>query len=376
VRVCIIGAGLAGSLLAWRLAQATTGWRIDLMLGVRPSTSGDLPGDIRDATAASGGAVRAFEAHPEQRRLAIASMVELLASRTLRQWSDYRPAHVVNLRRTAAGLDAALAEIELMLPGSAWLADADDLRRAGWADLHDGAVAVVERSAGYTSPARWRHAVLADLRRRVEGRRVEVTAVTPRDDGTLHCTTTGGIREYDAVVVAAGAWTAALLRASGLPAQATGYRTKSIQYALHQVRGWCPPQFVDEVTGLYGRPTAGGELLLGLPTELWDVDPDRPPTTPQLLEDAARLAAARFPRLRLGPVTAMVGSADCYAEQPVLSLRPVISTAGLGHRLFTFSGGAGGSVKTALAASQRAAIQLAEPDPFSEVSVGCRKGQP
>lgn len=374
MRVCIIGAGLAGSLLAWRLAHATTGWRIELMLGNQPATGSatGAAGAPRDATAASGGAVRAFETHPEQRWLAIASMVELLASRTLRQWSDYRPTHAVSLRRTADGLDAALAEIELMLPGSAALADAAQLRRDGWADLHDGAVAVVERSAGYTSPDRWRHAVLADLGQRVEVVEAAVTAVRPREDGTLHCTTIGGgqdrgqdcgqdrgTREYDMVVVATGAWTAALLRASGLPAQADGYHTKSIQYAVHPVQGWCPPQFVDEVTGLYGRPTPTGQLLLGLPTELWDVDPDRPPRTPRLLDTAARLAAARFPRLRLGPATAMVGSADCYAEQPVLSLRPVTGTAG--HRLFTFSGGAGGSVKTALAASQRAAIQLVNP---------------
>jgi len=209
-----------------------------------------------------------------------------------------------------------------------------------------------------------------------------VTAVTPCENATLQCTTAGGgagTREYDVVVVAAGAWTAALLRAIGLPAEAEKYRTKSIQYAVHPVDGWCPPQFVDEVTGLYGRPTADGGLLLGLPTELWGVDPDRPPTTPRLLGAAARLAAARFPRLRLGPAAAMIGAADCYAEQPFLSLRPVIGTVGTadpGPRLFTFSGGAGGSVKTALAASQRAAIQLVEPGPFSALSVGCRKGQP
>lgn len=142
---------------------------------------------------------------------------------------------------------------------------------------------------------------------------------------------------------------------------------------MHRVGDWRPPQFVDGITGLYGRPTADGGLLLGLPTELWDVDPDRPPTTPELLDTAAGLAAAVFPRLRLGPATARVGSADCYAEQPMLSLRTVIDTD---HRLFTFSGGAGSSVKTALAASHRAAIQLVEAGDRNELtSVGRRKGQ-
>jgi glycine/D-amino acid oxidase-like deaminating enzyme len=373
VRACIVGGGLAGTLLAWRLAQATTGWRIDLVLGGPATTA--------DATAASGGSVRAFESHPEQRRLAIASMVELLASRTLRQWSDYRPARAVSLRRSTDGLDAAVADIELMLPGSVSLAGADELAGDGWADLHDGAVAVVERGAGVTSPARWRDAVLTDVRRRVNVVEAAVNAVLPRDDGTVACatatTTTGpDVRDYDLVVAAVGAWTPALLAASGLPN--AGYRTKSIQYALHPVDGWCPPQFVDEVTGLYGRPTADGGLLLGLPTEQWDVDPDRPPTTPALVDDAARLATARFPRLRLGPASTTVGSADCYAEQPILSLRPVLDSVHSDgdHRLFTFTGGAGGSVKTALAASHRAAIQLTESGSFIELtSVGRRKGQ-
>jgi len=354
VHGCIVGGGLAGSLLAWRIAHATADWQLDLVLGPRP-----------DATAASGGAVRAYESDPEQRRLAIASMVELLASRTLRQWSDYRPASAVSLRRSADGLDAAIADIELMLPGSARLAGAAELASDGWADVHAGGVAVLERSAGYTSPGRWRDAVLADVRRRVslvQATQATVTAVTPHGNGGLACTTADGrTREYDVVVLATGPWTPALLRASGLPAG--GYRTKSIQYAVHPVDGWSPPQFVDEVTGLYGRPTADGGLLLGLPTDLWDVDPARPPTTPALLDDAARLATARFPRLRLGPATARVGSADCYAERPILSLRPVLDTE---HRLFTFTGGAGGSVKTALAASHRAAIQLVESGQFTD----------
>src|SRR5215475_8148860 len=109
MRACIAGGGLAGSLLAWRLAQAR-GWQIDLVLGERQHS---------DATAASGGAVRAFERHPEQRRLAVASMVELLGSQTLRRWADFRLADSVYLSGDAGGLDAAVAEIEGVLPGSA-----------------------------------------------------------------------------------------------------------------------------------------------------------------------------------------------------------------------------------------------------------------
>jgi glycine/D-amino acid oxidase-like deaminating enzyme len=367
VRACIVGGGLAGSLLAWRLVRATTGWEIDLVPGHRRHA---------DATAASGGAVRAYEPRPEQRRLAIASLVELLASPTLRRWAGYQEVGSVYLRLSGDGLGPAVADIELALPGSVELVPASELGRRGWADLHADGAAVLERQAGYTSPGRLRDAAMADA---VSGERVSIVdgavgAIAAGDRGAVSVVVTGRAREYDTVVVAAGAWTPALLGSSGLPA--AGFRTKSIQYAVHPVDGWCPPPFVDEVTGLYGRPTVDGGLLLGLPADQWDVDPDRPPTTGVLADTAARFARARFPALRIAPATLRVGSADCYTEPPGLALRSVLDSE---HRLFTFSGGAGGSVKTALAASHRAAIQLAEtgaPTGPSRTPVGRRKGRP
>jgi glycine/D-amino acid oxidase-like deaminating enzyme len=356
MRAGILGGGLAGSLLAWRLARAATDWRIELIPGERCDA---------DATRASGGAVRAYESHAGQRELAIASMAELLASRTLRRWADYRRLGSIYLKRSADGLAAELAEIDRMLSGSAQLVPAAELDWAevpadakvpADAEVPADAVAVCERDAGYLAPDRFRAAVLADAVR-VTVRPGAVHAVTLGDNGTIRCNGTIGCdgRDYDVVILALGAWTGRFLRATGLPSE--GYRVKSIQYAIHRTGGWRPPHFVDEITGLYGRPTADGGLLLGLPTNVWDVDPDRPPTDPALLDAAAELTRARFPRLRLGPAVRRVGSADCYADQPLLALRPV---AGLQHRLFTFTGGAGGSVKTALAASHRAATQLVE----------------
>ena len=366
MRACVVGGGLAGSLLAWRLARATSRWDIHLVSGGRRA----------DATAASGGAVRAYEPDPMQRRLATVSMVELLGSRTLRDWADYRPGEAVTLRRDGDGLDAAVADIEMLLPGSAEVVGPAELERRGWAGLHDGAAAVLERHAGWTSPDRLRDRLLADA---VAGGRVTVIdgvvgAVAgggEGDDGPVTCAVGGERREYDLVVLAAGPWTPALLRASGLPAD--GWRTKSVQYSVHPVDGWLPTQFVDGVTGLFGRPTADGGLLLGLPTDEWDVDPDRPAATPALHESAVRLARARFPALRAGPAVRRVAAADCYSADSVLALRRVPHS---GRGLFTFSGGAGGSAKTALAASSRAAVQLAESGHWTEAtSVGRRKGQ-
>jgi glycine/D-amino acid oxidase-like deaminating enzyme len=352
VRACIVGGGLAGVLLAWRLARAesTTDWQLDLLAGG--------PGRL-GASDASGGAVRGFEGESRQRRLAVESLAELLGSPVLRAGSGYRETGAVNLLPAGQDTAAALAGIEAGLPGSARLSGAADLARAGWSGLPDDCVAVVEQQAGYLSATGLRETVLSDpaVRRRVRVLPADLDAVGPQDDGSLLCTVAGEPRHYDLVVLATGPWTPSLLRGSGLPAAGSAYRTKSIQFVVREVEDFRPPHFVDHLTGLYGRPEGDHELLLGVPTDDWDVDPDRPQTSAGLADRAAELARSRFPRLRLGRIVRHVGATDCYTTDPILDLRPVLNGE---HRLFTFSGGSGGAAKTALAASRLAAGVLTE----------------
>ena len=156
VRVCVAGGGLAGSLLAWRLAQLAH-VSVDLVLG-RDRGS--------DATSASGGAVRAYESLAAQRQLAIASMTELLASPVLQRWANYQQATSVYIRDAVADLPAQVAEIQRELPGSAQTMPAAEafgstVRGPCWAG--PPGVAVVERQAGFVSPGRLRDALIADL---------------------------------------------------------------------------------------------------------------------------------------------------------------------------------------------------------------------
>jgi glycine/D-amino acid oxidase-like deaminating enzyme len=346
MRVCVVGGGLAGSLLTWRLVQATP-WHIDLVCGHRCHA---------DATAASGGAVRAYEIDPEQRSLATASLMELLGSRVLREWSGYRSTGSLYLLPSAPGVAAGVAEIEALLPGSATVAADQDLADLGVVGLPEGAVAVRERRAGHLSPGRLRDAVLRDPATQRQASIVpgRLTAISADPDGGVTCEIDGRRQTYDVVVLATGAWTPELLRANNLPAG--DYRTKWIQYCCHPAGAWRPPQFVDDLTGAYGRPTDDGGLLLGVPTDRWEVDPDQPQPLADLPASAAALATSRFPRLRLGPAGDPVVAADCYTRHHGLALRPARPDD---HGLFTFTGGGGGSVKTVLSASQRAAVQLA-----------------
>lgn len=358
VRACIVGGGLAGGLLAWRLTQrpgpgaADPGpgrLTVDLVCG--PRCRGD-------ATAASGGAVRGYEVDPAQRRLALASLAELRDSPTLRRWAGFRPGESVYLPGHSAGIESAVREVDRAFPGSVELVPGRVLAAGGWAGVPEAAVAIRERTGGHLWPGRLRDAVVAEAaaRQRVRLRAAPLTGLTLAPGGPVRLWVAGRRFEYDLVVLAAGAWTPALLQRAGLPVD--GLRTKSIQYSVHQVAGECPPQFVDELAGAYGRPDGAGRLLLGAPTDQWGVDPDRPPVTEAHHERARRAVRARFPALRLGPAVRTVGSADCYGPSPTLSLRAVAGTDG---RVFTFTGGAGGAVKTALAASREAVSALAPP---------------
>jgi glycine/D-amino acid oxidase-like deaminating enzyme len=159
--------------------------------------------------------------------------------------------------------------------------------------------------------------------------------------------------DYDAVVVAAGAWTPALLAASGLATG--GLRTKQIQYTVYQGQLARLGVFVDDITGLYGRRDGDRLFQLGLPCDRWDVDPTDLRPDAGLIEQVVARARCRLGRPMAGdhPVRTVVSS-DCYHDPPGLVLRE----AGSGAPVFTFTGGSGGAAKTVLAASREAAAAL------------------
>ncbi|WP_412543298.1 FAD-dependent oxidoreductase [Longispora sp. K20-0274] len=356
-RVAVVGGGVAGALLAWRLhtghPSAAEGHHPDPE-GHRPDPEGHrpVPGGHRpvldvfvgarpgpaDASGASGGLVRGYEPDPAAAAIAAASLAELRADPVLRAWAGYREVGCAYLLPPGADPGPSVRVVADLLPGSIEVG-------APPAAFHTGGVAVTERHAGHLSPAALRAAVLAHLvDAGVAVRAERVTAVAPGEVRTAGGTTSG----YDAVVVAAGAWTPRLLAASGLDVM--DLRTKQIQFTVYDATVPGLGTFVDTATGLYGRPVADG-LLLGLHCDRWDVDPDATVADEALAARIGPVARDLFGDV-LGRPIRTVASFDCYHPEPGLALRT--SAPGL----YTFTGGSGGAAKTVLAASATAAREL------------------
>ncbi|GAB2721477.1 hypothetical protein GCM10010442_48330 [Kitasatospora kifunensis] len=339
----MVGGGIAGTMLAWRLVRHA-GVEVDLVTG---------PDGVGDATRASGGLVRGFERDPGLAELARLSLRELRGSALLRAWSGYQETGGLYLLDEPLP-EARLTELQRLMPGAVELLDRRELaHRFGLAGLPEGALGVLEHQAGYFSPDQLRTRAKADFAARGGSLDEGVLRdLWPGTDGVGYRTDRGRHRA-DVVVLAAGAWTGRLLHDCGLPP--TGPRSKVIQYAVYDVQGACPPPFVDESSGLYGRPAGPGRMIFGLPTERWDVHAGPQPFMDGEERAVRRAVALRLPGLQVNPPRRFVAAAEAYVPQGRLALRPVPSSpAGL----FTFAGGSGAAAKTALAAGAQAAAEL------------------
>jgi len=338
VRICVVGDGIAGTLLAWRLAATA---QVCLVSGGAANN---------DATGASGGLVRAFETDPGNAAAALDGLVQLYADDDLRRMAGYRETGSVYLtgRAPARGL---LADVEARLPGSvSVIGGAEAGARFGICGAPGDSHAIVEQRSGYLNPGRLRDRIRALLPQLgVELAPGPLARLAAR--GGLGYEADGRFRYADAIVLATGAWTPRLLSANGL--KAAGLRTKAVEYTVFAVDGPVPPPFVDEHSGLYGRPAGPGRILLGLPSGRWDIEPPgwADAGQQQRVHETARTV---LPGLRLLAAVRSGAAVDAYCADGRLRLRPV--TGGI----YTFTGGSGGAAKTALAASAAAARGLAQ----------------
>jgi sarcosine oxidase subunit beta len=253
--IVIIGAGIQGSSLAFHLALA----------GARPLVV-DRP-DVVNATGRSSGMVRMHYDLPENATLAWRSF------QTFRSWNDVVGGHC-GFTRTGflqlvpsslvPTLRANLAMLQALGIPTMLVSGADVCRLAPEMETADIELAAYEPESGYADPAAASASLLAGARSRgasvLTDRVVELNVAGERVTGVR---TAGESISAGAVVVAAGAWSAALAETAGvdLPIRSWIHDTAFVV----RPAGFRPfPAFIDFGRAMYVRPEGTTLVLVGL----------------------------------------------------------------------------------------------------------------
>ncbi|MEA3201947.1 MAG: hypothetical protein QOE90_3375 [Thermoplasmata archaeon] len=170
--------------------------------------------------------------------------------------------------------------------------------------------------------------------------------------------------DADAVVLAAGVWTRALLREVGLDAPLQAYRTQAQRFAApaaHEV-----PILHDAVQGFYLRPHWPGQLLVGDGTTTTPEDPDRY----QQDADATFVAASRRRLARRLPAFAEAKATDAWAGVDAATPDRLLLAGPHpdAPEVWLLAGGNGHGFMRAPAAGEALAAKLLRKQPLVDIS--------
>ncbi|MFD4658716.1 FAD-dependent oxidoreductase [Kitasatospora sp. NPDC058444] len=355
--VLVIGAGVLGSATADLLARQ----------GLRVAMTAPSAEDPA-ATRYSGGLVRAYEADPALRELALRS--HRLAWRegaARRGPSGFRRTGSLVLLGEADLDEAAKGVAELTGAGieAALLAPRELDDRFPGLRTQDVAGAVWEPGGGYADPAAaclgYRQEAATHGAFVLPGR---VRRLDRRPDH-VQVTLEQGEAGARAVVLAAGAGTP-WIRGHGLSATAEAPvatpRTKRIRYAFFRLPGNpATPTVTDLVTGLWARPQhtglGAGGWLVGRPVDEWDVPPGgADAVTAAQAEHIREAAVRRWPGIERAEFLGGRHGVDLFTADG----RPLIGRDPSEPRLVFATGGSGAGFKTAPAVAESAAAHVVE----------------
>jgi sarcosine oxidase subunit beta len=332
--VVVIGGGVIGTSIACALAAS----------GVKHVTLLDKGALASGASGRSSALIRMHYTNEEDARLAWASYP------VFRDWTDHMGGPPV-FRRTGfvavvSPQDApALRDNVAMLRGigidTVALTPAELETLQPFANVDDIGAAAYEPASGYASPAD----VVDGFRRRAQahGARIQpwtdVTRILRRESAVIGVETSAGRIDAGAVVVAAGAWAPRLCREIGLelPARAKALDTMLVTR---------PPElatphmvFIDHVQGTYFRPESDTLTIVGVPCQVWDVDPDTMPTglPPHAPAEGAQILTHRIPAMERAQLARGYRAFDCYSADRHAILGAVRGVDGL-YLATAFSG--------------------------------------
>jgi sarcosine oxidase subunit beta len=339
--VVIAGAGIFGGAAACFLAQR----HVSVLILER--------GEIASgATGWTSGIVRVHYTNEPEARLA------LLSRRYFREWPDLIGG-TAGFRQTGflrivgphdrERLDANVAMLR-RIGTPVDLLEPDDLR-ALQPDLatEDVGGAAHEPEGGYAAGVEAAQSLIE--RAVAEGAEVRrgtaVTALRTEDGRITGVETAQGSVACGQVLLAAGAWTGALLRGLGveLPVRVKLIRAGLIAHPPERPVGHVT--VYDDAIGTYYRPDAGVRTEFGL-RYLWDVDPEAVGSSVGLdvLADGARYLVPRIPALAEGGLARAWGAPDGFSSDGASILGAVPGIEGL----YLAAAGSGTGFKIAPAA--------------------------
>ncbi|MFE9749572.1 NAD(P)/FAD-dependent oxidoreductase [Saccharothrix saharensis] len=340
----VVGGGVIGAAVAWHLARR----------GHDVVVFDQRRGGVA-ATAQSGGLLRLH--HTADCDIALAAR----ALPTFQRFGElvggdcgYRPTgfallvgpeHGEALRHNVDKVRAAGGKAEVVEPG-ALAARYPGLR------LDGVAAAAYEPDGGYADPAATARLLLDAAR--AEGARVlddvPVEHLLVRDDRVVGVRCSIGDVDVDAVVLAAGVWSAGLAEEVGVD---LGISPRWIAIALAHAEADVPA-CIDDTTGNYFRPNGGQGVFFGV-----DLDPeDEPvgtyfPVRPELVTAARDGLWRRVPALADGPTVSTRVGVDGYTPDR----HPVIGPVGPAG-LYAATGLSGGGFKLAPAVGELVAHEV------------------
>jgi glycine/D-amino acid oxidase-like deaminating enzyme len=208
-------------------------------------------------------------------------------------------------------------------------------------NVDDVGAAAYEPASGYANPSD----VVEGFRRRAQdlGARIlqwtPVTRIIRKESAVIGVETSTGRIDAAVVVVAAGAWAPRLCREIGLAISA---RPKAIDTMLvTRPPALATPHmvFLDHVQGTYLRPESDVLTIVGVPCQVWDIDPDTMPTglPPSAPAEGAQILTHRMPAMGGAALARGYRAFDCYSADRHAILGAVNGIDGL-YLATAFSG--------------------------------------
>ena len=332
--VVVVGGGVIGTSIAFALASA----------GVKRVTLLEKGALASGASGRSSALIRMHYVNEEDARLAWASFP------VFRDWRERMGGPPVFTQtgfvavvghRDSAALRANVEMLKKIGIDTTALSPAELKTLQPFVNVDDVGAAAYEPASGYASPAE----VVEGFRRQAQARGAHILQWTPatrivrRESAVVGVETATARIDAGAVVVAAGAWAPRLCREIGIALDA---RPKALDTMLVTR----PPEIakphmvvIDHVLGTYFRPEGDAQTIVGVPCQVWDIDPDTMPTglPPSAPVEGAQMLTHRMPPMEGAALSRGYRAFDCYSADRHAILGSVSGIDGL-YLATAFSG--------------------------------------